>query len=118
MKFKRHFSPAEINLFDSEWELEHPKGKFLVEFHADAYNHFVCSDFPAHSHWSLVDDADGDPYTPSVHINWGKFGKYVLKMSADGKSMEGSAEGQPDNWRKAKRMRFLNNPAKVHEHDH
>lgn len=51
MKWKRSFTIAEQRLFDSVWNFQHPNGAFEVEFRADAYNHFVCNDFPAHSHW-------------------------------------------------------------------
>ena len=43
MGMKRPFSTAELGLFDSVWELEHPGGKFNVEFRADGYNHCACS---------------------------------------------------------------------------
>lgn len=51
MDFKRPFTTAETMLFDSEWDFIHPSGQFVVKFKADAYNHFICDDFPAHSHW-------------------------------------------------------------------
>ena len=112
---KRKFTVAETKLMDSEWELEHPGGKFNVEFRADGFNHFVCNDFPAHSHWRLDND---DQATPLLYINWGKFGEYELTIAADGESMTGSAKGKPDNWRKMKRLRTLGNVAEAHVHDH
>ena len=51
MGWKRAFTTAEMMLFDSEWDFQHPGGNFPVKFKADSYNHFVCDDFPAHSHW-------------------------------------------------------------------
>ena len=111
----RTFTVAETMLMDSEWELEHPGGKFNIEFRADGYNHFVCNDFPSHSHWRL-DDAESA--TPTVYINWGKFGEYTLVMTADGTDMVGSAKGQPENWRKCKRLRALGNVEEAHVHDH
>ena len=75
----------------------------------------VCNDFPAHSHWRL-DNAESA--TPTVYINWGKFGEYELLLSADGENMVGSAKGQPDNWRKAKRLKALGNVEEAHVHDH
>ena len=39
----------------------------------------ICNDFPAHSHWRL-DNAEAA--TPTVYINWGKFGEYELLLSA------------------------------------
>ena len=115
MVLHRSFTPAELNLLDSEWELEHPGGKFNVEFRADAYNHFICTSFPAHSHWRL--DNDESP-TPSVYINWGKYGEYVLTIAEDGQTMSGSAKGQPDNWRKMKRLKALGKVEEAHVHDH
>lgn len=115
MALRRPFTVAEMKLMDSEWELEHPGGKFNVEFRADGYNHFVCNAFPAHSHWRL-DNADSA--TPSLYINWGKYGEYDLIIAADGESMTGSAKGQPDNWRKMTRLRTLGNVEEAHVHDH
>merc|ERR1712216_557803 len=105
MSFKRPFSTAELMVMDSEWDFIHAKGKFKVEFRADAYNHFVCNDFPAHSHWKLLDDTP----SPEIEINFDKYGIYVLKVSADGQTMEGSAKGQPDNWRKCVRLDTIEN---------
>lgn len=51
MKLKRPFTVAEQMLMDSEWDFIHEGGSFRVNFKADGYNHFVCHDFPAHSHW-------------------------------------------------------------------
>ncbi|KAL3893630.1 MAG: hypothetical protein SGPRY_014097, partial [Prymnesium sp.] len=123
MAFKRAFSAAELALFDSEWSFIHPSaclspsrssgGNFKVEFRADAFNHFVCADFPAHSHWRIEDDSP----TPTVFINFGKYGEYVVKLSEDGSSFEGSAKGDPSNWRKGTRLGACNTAA-VHEHDH
>lgn len=62
----------------------------------------------------LNDETD----TPKVEINWGKFGTYELTIAADGESMDGSAKGQPENWRKAKRLRSLGQVAEAHVHDH
>ena len=77
MKLHRPFTVAETKLFDSEWMLEHPGGKFPVEFRADGFNHFVCNDFPAHSHWRLEDDATP---TPTLQISWGKYGCVLLLL--------------------------------------
>ena len=46
MKRRREFTVAEKHLMDSEWELEHPGGKFNIEFRADSFNH--CEPLPAH----------------------------------------------------------------------
>jgi len=115
MKLKRAFSVAETKLMDSEWELEHPTGKFKIEFRADGFNHFICNDFPAHSHWRLE---NAENPTPTVYVNWGKYGEYELVMAADGETMAGSAKGQPDNWRKAQRLRPLGDVEEAHVHDH
>ena len=100
MEMKRLFTPAETALLDSVWELEHPGGKFMVEFRGDGQNHFICNDFPAHSHWLVL---NGDSPTPTIGINWGKYGLYELVIAADGQTMAGSAKGDPDNWRRARR---------------
>ncbi|KAL1527985.1 hypothetical protein AB1Y20_009356 [Prymnesium parvum] len=113
MAFKRPFCAAELALFDSEWSFIHPKGDFKVEFRADGYNHFVCPDFPAHSHWRVEDDSP----TPTVYINFGKYGEYLVKLSEDGSEFEGAAKGDPSNWRKGKRLGNSDTSA-VHEHDH
>ena len=47
-----------------------------------------------------------------------RYGKYELKMDADGQKMEGSAEGNPSNWRKAERIEALGKVQPAHEHDH
>jgi len=115
MTLQRKYTTAEEQLFDSQWELEHPGGKFPIEFRADGFNHFVCNDFPSHSHWRL-DNAESA--TPTVYINWGKFGEYELVIAADGQSMVGSAKGKPENWRKATRLKSLGDVAEAHVHDH
>jgi len=112
MQLKRRFSKAEEALFDSEWNFEHTSGQFPIEFRADGFNHFICNQFSAHSHWSIK-EGTGETDTPTVHIDWGKYGKYDLVIAADGKSMSGSAVGQPDNWRKAQFTRFLSDAVDV-----
>jgi hypothetical protein len=51
---RRQFTVAEEKLMDSKWTLTHPKGSFEIEFRADGFNHFICEEFPAHSHWKYV----------------------------------------------------------------
>ncbi len=115
MRLKRPFSTAEANLLDSKWMFEHPSGKMEIEFRADGYNHFICRDFPAHSHWTLKGEVD----RPVVHIAWGKYGNYELAIEPSGESMAGSAVGQPENWRKAVRIGALaSGLADEHAHDH
>ena len=137
---RREFSVAEQAIMDSEWKLEHPGGSFLVEFRADGFNHcacrtrvhfiflsdhasprlfvlyaVICNDFPAHSHWRFENEESA---TPTVYINWGKYGEYTMVVAADGMSMAGSAKDQPDNWRKATRTRTLGEVEEAHVHDH
>ena len=101
---------------DSRWEFEHTGGTFEVELRADAFNHFVCEAYPAHAHWRL-DNADLP--TPTIYINWGKYGEYELEVAADGLSAVGSAKGQPDKWRKMKYLGVLGSDLKLYaEHDH
>lgn len=116
MAKRRDFSRAEVALMDSKWAFEHAGGTFEVEFRADAFNHFVCDAFPAHSHWR-VDDADSP--TPTVFIDWGKYGQYELAVAADGSRAAGSVKGQPDNWRKMRYLGALGTDLKQYaEHDH
>ena len=63
----------------------------------------------------LTNDASA---TPTVHIDWGKYGNYELVMAEDGQSMAGSAKGQPDNWRKAKRLGSIDAGESAHSHGH
>jgi hypothetical protein len=42
---------------------------------------------------------------PQVDIDWGKYGKYTMAVGADARSMDGSAVGAPENWRKAQMKR-------------
>jgi hypothetical protein len=53
MSFQRPFTDAESLLFDSEWSFEWEKGAFGIEFRADGFNHFLCPQFPSHSHWDF-----------------------------------------------------------------
>ena len=116
MAKKRPFSPAEVAVMDSKWEFEHAGGTFEVEFRADAFNHFVCDAYPAHAHWRL-DNAESP--TPTVFINWGKYGEYELVVDENGASAVGSVKGQPDNWRKMKNLGVLGTDLKQYaEHDH
>ena len=112
----RAFSTAEEAVMDSKWEFEHAGGTFEVEFRADAFNHFVCESFPAHSHWRLE---DADSPTPNLHISWGKYGEYDLQISADGATATGSLTGRPESWRKMKKLGALGTDLKQYaEHDH
>eukprot|EP00325_Prymnesiales_sp_UTEX-LB-985_P034204 CAMPEP_0174718994 /NCGR_PEP_ID=MMETSP1094-20130205/30537_1 /TAXON_ID=156173 /ORGANISM="Chrysochromulina brevifilum, Strain UTEX LB 985" /LENGTH=207 /DNA_ID=CAMNT_0015919229 /DNA_START=54 /DNA_END=677 /DNA_ORIENTATION=+ len=115
MSFKRDFTKAEMQLFDSEWEFIHKDGSFPVKFKADGYNHFICDQFPSHSHWKLENGASA---TPTLFINWGKYGEYELVIDADGENMTGGAKGNQDNWRKAKRKGKMDDTGDVHVHDH
>ena len=63
----------------------------------------------------LLDDASP---TPTVYINWGKFGEYELVISEDGMSMSGSAKGNAANWRKATRMGGIDAGEDANSHNH
>jgi len=102
-KHLRQLSPVEALIIGkgagSLWDFEWSGGKFEVEFKADGYNHFKCSQFPAHAHWSLAGDV--------LRINWAQYGKYTLTVDADAKTMSGASDGaedppKDDEWRKAK----------------
>lgn len=64
----------------------------------------MCAAFPAKAYWR-IEGVESD--TPIIYINWGKYGEYELTMAADGESMAGSAKGKPEKWRKATRIRGL-----------
>ena len=64
----------------------------------------MCEWFPAKAFWR-IEDVESD--TPTVYINWGKYGEYELKMAPDGESMTGSAKGELAAWRKAVRLRGI-----------
>ena len=101
MIMKRPFTLCESKIMDSEWKFEHAGGSFSIEFHADGLNSFNCPLFPARAFWRIE---DVESRTPTVHINWDRFGEYELKMAPDGESMTGSAKGHPQEWRKAERL--------------
>lgn len=116
MQKLRPFSAAETAVMDSKWQFEYDGGSFEVEFRADAFNHFVCDEYPAHSHWRID---NGDSATPKLYINWGKFGEYELEVEADGASASGSVKGRPADWRKMKNLGALGTNLKQYaEHDH
>jgi hypothetical protein len=100
----------------SVWDFQWEKGSFEVEFICDSINHFVCKQFPAHSHWSLNEN--------TLDIDWGKYGKYELVMDPASKTMTGFVKNNPSSWRKAKFLRPLGNealssaPAHDHHHEH
>jgi hypothetical protein len=73
IEFLRDFSLTEQLIlgegFGTAWDFVYDKGSFEVELRCDSYNHFVCPQYPAHSHWTLDDAGE------VVSINWGKYGK-------------------------------------------
>jgi len=101
MSFERPFTEAEQMIFDSEWSFEWEKGTFNVEFRADGFNHFICSQFPAHAHWDMV------PEENKVVIDWAQYGKYELVVDPSNRGMAGHKQGQPTNWRRARLLRQL-----------
>ena len=99
------------------WNWVYEGGSFEVNFAPGS--EFVCRQYPAHSHWNIQGN--------KVSVNWGKYGKYEMTVSADGKSMEGNYVGYPDDWRKAQFIRvhtadekaqFAHDAAHAHSHDH
>lgn len=116
--YKRDFNPTERALlgdgYGTVWNFEYAKGSFEVEFHTDSYNHFVCKQYPAHSHWLSTDDG-------LVQIFWGQYGDYEMRLN--GSMFEGCKSGQPTNWRKMHFVRSLTAdcgdvPGHDHSHDH
>ena len=121
--FVKALSPVETLLFGvgggTEWKFEYAGGSFGIQFKADGYNHFNCPTYPAHSHYALDTHESGK----MIEIDWGQYGRYVLAINPETKTMEGSTKGKPEDWRKAVYVRDL--PHKVgevgqfdHEHDH
>jgi len=80
MTFLRAFNEIEMAIlgagFGSVWSFAWEKGTFEVEFRVDGYNHFVCQAYPAHSHWSLLDDQ-------TVYITWAQYGTYLEFLDLD-----------------------------------
>jgi hypothetical protein len=103
--FLRPLSDAEAALIGdgagSEWDFEWSGGSFPVSFKADGYNHFKCEDFPAHAHWAW------DQTKELLTIHWAEFGTYEMKIDGKEKTMTGSAQGAPEDWRKAKFLRNM-----------
>lgn len=122
MKFVQPLTPAEALLLGegggSVWDWEYAGGTFEVEFICDSYNHFVCKEYPAHSHWSI------DTASNKVAVEWDKYGSYDLVIDPATGSMSGSKRGQEANWRKLHFKRPLaaqamaGAPAHDHEHQH
>jgi hypothetical protein len=75
IEFLRDFNATERLIFGdgygTAWNFIYEKGSFEVEFRADSFNHFVCPQYPAHSHWS-IDDSE------LVYVNWGKYGEFMI----------------------------------------
>jgi len=118
MEYVKPLSESETLLIGdgggSVWEWEWEKGTFEVEFICDAINHFVCKQFPAHSHWSLNDN--------TIDVDWGKYGKYELVIDPSTKTMTGFVKNNNLSWRKAKFIRPLGidalTSAPSHDHSH
>ena len=123
MRGTRPLSPAEARLLGnggagSQWMFEYAGGSFPVEFRGDVYNHFVCKQYPAHSHWSL-----GGAGADELTINWAKYGTYTIKVDGSAGTGVGSYVGNPADWRK---MTFLADLAPAvaaeqcdaHDHEH
>lgn len=88
---------------------------FIFNFRCDGFNHFVCPQYPAHSHWTSNDN--------QVEIDWGKYGKYEFVIDAATGTMNGCKKGEPQNWRRATFVRPLGvdalaSVAHEHAHDH
>ena len=101
----------------SRWDFQWEKGSFEVELRCDGFNHFVCNQYPSHSHWTSELLADG---RCKVDINWGQYGEYELLVDAATQTMTGHKKGQPTNWRRAifKTALGADALASVPAHDH
>ena len=121
MAFMGPFTPEEQVLQGlgggSRWDFQWEKGSFEVELRCDGYNHFVCNQYPSHSHWTSEVLADG---RCKVDINWGQYGEYEMIVDAATQSMTGNKKGQPANWRRAvfKAPLGADALASVPAHDH
>lgn len=91
------FNAAQAAPLVGVWDFQWATGNMAVEFRPDGI--FYCEQYQAHSHWNLENGV--------VSIDWGKYGKYELTVASDGRSMDGSAQGNPGNWRKAAMVRSL-----------
>jgi hypothetical protein len=121
LEYLRDFNDGEKLLlgdgFGSAWDFQYEKGHFEVRFQCDGFNHFVCPQYPAHSHWSM-DEETGD-----ILVNWGSYGDYELHVEAETGDLVGNKKGQPSNWRRAKLLRALTAEdvaaaAAAHDHSH
>jgi len=99
------------------WDFQWEKGSFEVELRCDGFNHFVCNQYPSHSHWTSTLLPDG---RCKVDINWGQYGEYELLVDASARIMTGNKKGQPANWRRAvlKAPLGVEALASVPAHDH
>ena len=120
LSFDRELSSEEMLLMGngggSAWTFEWEKGSFEVEFRVDGYNHFVCTSYPAHSHWSL------DETGKQLSLNWDKYGQYELVIDVASRTMQGCAKGNPASWSRATFLRGLGLEALTqssgHDHSH
>ena len=114
------FSEIETCLYGegggSVWSFIWSGGAFDVEFRFDGFQHFVCPQFPTHSHWSFSEDGQ------KVLIDFGKYGEFEMLVDASNKTMEGFKKEQPTNWRRATFIRSLGvdslSTVPDHNHDH
>jgi len=116
IEYVRDFNATERVLlgdgYGTVWSFIWEKGAFEIEFRTDGFNHFVCKQYPAHSHWKIVDDV--------INVNWGQFGEYVLTLNPTTGELSGHKKDQPSNWRRATLIRVLgaDSLASVPSHDH
>ena len=102
------------------WQFIYEKGSFEVEFRADSYNHFICKDFPAHSHWTMSNNSN------QIALDFGKYGEFelVLEVYNNGSAiMNGYKKGNPNNWRKCELKSILGKEGVIlsdagHDHSH
>ena len=74
-------------------------GEFEVSFVAGG--EFICVQYPAQASWKGCCGSCSEKIT----VDWANFGNYTMKMTEDGKSMEGFYTGYPEDWRKANFVR-------------
>ena len=101
------------------WQFIYEKGSFEVEFRADSFNHFVCKEFPAHSHWNMKENNQ-------IMVDFGKYGEFefTLQVFENGSAvMNGCKKGSPQNWRKCELKSILGQEGVIltdtgHDHSH
>jgi hypothetical protein len=95
------FCPISIMIAPGEYSWTYGGGQFAVCLRPSGV--FYCSEYPAVATWEAITDEG----VQKLLINWKNFGKYELKVTAEG-VLEGWQVGKPNNWRKMQFLRPFN----------